>query len=158
MWSFIKTIFHLAWTDGLLYIFKIGSSIILEICGQQIIKSLSILDQIPLDWFKHQSNDTCLLEGIPNSDLLSSLTIMQNHIFICDTGFLFLLLFNILWLVILLHSLDWFTPNFCVSLVGQRIMKVNRESGVFSNFQLSNLGTLGLPYWLNSPLETFYAA
>ncbi|KAG2380897.1 uncharacterized protein HKW66_Vig0202700 [Vigna angularis] len=44
------------------------------------------------------------------------------------------------------------------TLVGQRILKVCGESGVCSNFRLSNLGILGLPYWLNFPLETFYAA
>ncbi|QHO34909.1 hypothetical protein HN51_028423 [Arachis hypogaea] len=104
-----------------------GSSTILEICRQQITENLSILDQVPSDWFKHQNQHACLLEGIPNSDLLASVTTLQNHVIICDT-------------------------------VGQRIMKVDRESMVFSDFKLSNLGILGLPYWLNSPLETFYAA
>ncbi|KAK7290157.1 hypothetical protein RIF29_04381 [Crotalaria pallida] len=105
-------------------VFK-GSPRILEICGQEIRKNLSILDQIPCDLFQQQSNIVCLLEGLPHSDLLSSVTILQHHIFICDT-------------------------------VGQRILKVNRESRTSSNFQLSNLGILGLPYWLNSPLETVY--
>ncbi|KAK1551644.1 hypothetical protein Q3G72_001907 [Acer saccharum] len=41
--------------------------------------------------------------------------------------------------------------------VGQRIMKLSRESGVYSNFQLSNFGILGLPYWLPFPLERVYA-
>ncbi|OIW01028.1 hypothetical protein TanjilG_14211 [Lupinus angustifolius] len=104
-----------------------GSPTILEVCGQEIMKNLSILDQIPRDWFRQQSNNPRLLEGLPHSDLLSSLTTLQHHIFICDT-------------------------------VGQRILKVDRESGVHSNFQLSNFGILGLPYWLNFPLETCYAA
>ncbi|KAJ1427989.1 Six-bladed beta-propeller, TolB-like [Sesbania bispinosa] len=99
---------------------------ILEICRQPIMKNLSIIDQIPCDWFQQQTNNGCLLEGLPNSDLLSSLTTLQNHIFICD-------------------------------MVGQKILKVNAESGVCLNFQLSNLGILGLPYWLNFPLETFYS-
>ncbi|XP_057414825.1 uncharacterized protein LOC130709473 isoform X2 [Lotus japonicus] len=99
---------------------------ILEICGQPIMKNLSILDQIPCDWFPKKPDNGNLLEGIPRSDLLSSLTTLQNHIFICDT-------------------------------VGQRIVKVNEESKVCVNFQLCNLGILGLPYWLNSPLETYYA-
>ncbi|KAE9611094.1 hypothetical protein Lal_00016217 [Lupinus albus] len=103
-----------------------GAPRILEICGQEIVKNLSILDQIPRDWFQRRSNNACLLDGLPNSDLLSSLTILQHHIFICDT-------------------------------VGQRILKVDRESGVHSNFQLSNFGILGLPYWLNFPPETCYA-
>ncbi|KAG6667580.1 uncharacterized protein LOC122315184 isoform X1 [Carya illinoinensis] len=40
--------------------------------------------------------------------------------------------------------------------VGQRILKIDRESGVFSNIQFSNFGILGLPYWLASPLERVY--
>jgi len=55
-----------------------------------------------------------------------------------------------------MHLLRLFTPNF-LSLVGQRVLKVCGESGVCSNFGLSNIGILGLPYWLNFPLETFYA-
>ncbi|KAE8692169.1 putative Clavata3/esr-related 41 [Hibiscus syriacus] len=41
--------------------------------------------------------------------------------------------------------------------VGQGVLKLNRESGISSNFQFSNLGMLGLPYWLSFPLERFYA-
>lgn len=50
------------------------------------MKNLSILDQIPCDWFPKKPDNGNLLEGIPRSDLLSSLTTLQNHIFICDTG------------------------------------------------------------------------
>lgn len=66
-------------------------------------------------------------------------------------------------LVALLSDLQRLLSLVCVyspiflSLVGHRILKVDRESGVCSNFQLSNLGILGLPYWMTSPLETFYA-
>lgn len=42
-------------------------------------------------------------------------------------------------------------------IVGQRILKIDRESGVSSNIQFSNFGILGLPYWLSSPLERVYA-
>ncbi|KAL2325068.1 hypothetical protein Fmac_024126 [Flemingia macrophylla] len=103
-----------------------GSSRILEICRQPIMRRLSIIDQISCDWFRQQPMNGFLLEGIPHSDLFSSLATLHNHIFICDP-------------------------------VGQRILKVNGESGVCSNFHLFNLGILGLPYWLNFPLETFYA-
>ncbi|KHG18798.1 NHL repeat-containing protein 2 [Gossypium arboreum] len=41
--------------------------------------------------------------------------------------------------------------------VGQGVLKLNRESGISSSFQFSNLGMLGLPYWLSFPLESFYA-
>ncbi|GMI66387.1 embryo defective 1974 [Hibiscus trionum] len=41
--------------------------------------------------------------------------------------------------------------------VGQGVLKLNRESGISSNFQFYNLGMLGLPYWLSFPLESFYA-
>ncbi|KAK7350247.1 hypothetical protein VNO77_08599 [Canavalia gladiata] len=99
---------------------------ILEICGQPIMKNLSTLDQIPCDWFQQQSNNGFLVEGLPRSDLLSSLATLHDDIFICDP-------------------------------VGQRILKVNRVSGIRSDFQLSNLRILGLPYWFNFPLETFYA-
>ncbi|KAK7316612.1 hypothetical protein RJT34_00204 [Clitoria ternatea] len=104
-----------------------GSARILEICGQPIMKSLSILDQIPSFCSQLQTNNGFLLEGLPHSDLLSSLATLNNQIFVCDP-------------------------------VGHRILKVNGESGVYSNFKLSKFGTLGLPYWLNFPLETFYAA
>ncbi|KAK7395821.1 hypothetical protein VNO78_16392 [Psophocarpus tetragonolobus] len=104
-----------------------GSPRILEICEQPIMKSMSLIDQIPSDWFPQQTKKSLLLGDLPDSDLLSSLATLHNHIFICDP-------------------------------VGQRILKVNRESGFCSNFQLSNLGILGLPYWLNYPLETIYAA
>ncbi|KAF7825724.1 Protein SUPPRESSOR OF QUENCHING 1, chloroplastic isoform A [Senna tora] len=104
----------------------IGSSENFEICRQQITKKLSLLDQVPSDWLQQQTENTCPMEGLPHSGLLSSMATLQNQIFICDT-------------------------------VGQRILKVNRESGVCSNFTFSNLGILGLPYWLMSPLETFYA-
>ncbi|XP_039025013.1 uncharacterized protein LOC120158174, partial [Hibiscus syriacus] len=42
--------------------------------------------------------------------------------------------------------------------VGQGVLKLNRESGISSNFQFSNLGVLGLPYWLSFPLERIYSA
>ncbi|KAB2003706.1 hypothetical protein ES319_D11G149600v1 [Gossypium barbadense] len=41
--------------------------------------------------------------------------------------------------------------------VSQGVLKLNRESGISSSFQFSNLGMLGLPYWLSFPLESFYA-
>nr|KJB42449.1 hypothetical protein B456_007G153600 [Gossypium raimondii] len=41
--------------------------------------------------------------------------------------------------------------------VSQGVLKLNRESGISSSFQFSNLGMLELPYWLSFPLESFYA-
>ncbi|XP_021907375.1 uncharacterized protein LOC110821742 isoform X2 [Carica papaya] len=38
-------------------------------------------------------------------------------------------------------------------IVGQRLLKLNSESGICSNMQFSNFGVLGLPYWLPLPLE-----
>ncbi|XP_028804603.1 uncharacterized protein LOC114759567 [Neltuma alba] len=103
-----------------------GSPEINEICREQITKKSSLLDHLGYDGFQQQIEYTCFVEGLPHSGLLSSLTTLQNQIFICDT-------------------------------VGQRILKVDGESGVCSNFKFSNLGILGLPYWMTSPLETFYA-
>ncbi|KAK6940548.1 NHL repeat [Dillenia turbinata] len=40
--------------------------------------------------------------------------------------------------------------------VGQKVLRLCKESGAISNFQLSNFGILGLPYWMASSLETFY--
>ncbi|XP_027360430.1 LOW QUALITY PROTEIN: uncharacterized protein LOC113868757 [Abrus precatorius] len=100
---------------------------ILETCGQPIMKNLCILDQIQCDWLQQQQiSNGFLVEGLPRSDLLSSLVTLHDHVFICDP-------------------------------VGQRILKVNGVSGICSDFQLSNLKILGLPYWLNFPLESFYA-
>ncbi|XP_031278260.1 uncharacterized protein LOC116136740 isoform X2 [Pistacia vera] len=42
-------------------------------------------------------------------------------------------------------------------MVGQRMLKLSKESGVLSNFQFSNFGILGLPYWLSFPLERVYS-
>ncbi|CAJ2655692.1 uncharacterized protein LOC123920050 isoform X2 [Trifolium pratense] len=103
-----------------------GSPRILKICGQLIGQNLSILDKIPCDQFQQKTNNVCVLDGLPHSDLLSSSTTFQNHMFICDKD-------------------------------RQRIMKVNIESGVCLDFQLSNLGSLGIPYWLTSPVDIFYA-
>ncbi|KAM7271731.1 hypothetical protein ACFE04_030945 [Oxalis oulophora] len=46
---------------------------------------------------------------------------------------------------------------FMCDLVGQRVLKFNKESGDCSNLQLSNFGVLGLPYWLSPYLERVYA-
>ncbi|KAK2357797.1 GDP-mannose transporter GONST3 [Trifolium repens] len=83
-------------------------------------------DKIPYNQFQHKTDKVCVLDGLPHSDLLSSSTTLQNHMFICDKG-------------------------------RQRIPKINIESGVCLDFQLSNLGLLGFPYWLISPVEIFYA-
>jgi len=73
--------------DSLLYLFSnVGSPRILEICGQSIMKRLSVIDRIPSDWFQHETKSASLLEGLPHSDLLSSLATLQNHIFVCDPG------------------------------------------------------------------------
>lgn len=58
------------------------------------MKSLSIIDQIPSDWFQQQTKNGFLLGGLQHSDLLSSLATLHNHIFICDPGILFPLLIN----------------------------------------------------------------
>ncbi|KAK2411614.1 haloacid dehalogenase hydrolase family protein [Trifolium repens] len=103
-----------------------GSPRIIEICRQLIGQNLSILDKIPCNQFQQKTNNVCVLDGLPHSDLLSSSTTLQNHVFICDKG-------------------------------RQRITKINIESGACLDFQLSNLGLLGFPYWLTSPVEIFYA-
>ncbi|XP_054794189.1 uncharacterized protein LOC129299746 [Prosopis cineraria] len=103
-----------------------GSPEIYEICRKQMSKKLSLLDHLAYDGFQQQIEYAYSVEGLPHSGLLSSLTTLQNQIFISDT-------------------------------VGQRILKVDRESGVCSKFQFSNLGILGLPCWLMPPSETFYA-
>ncbi|ESQ49328.1 hypothetical protein EUTSA_v10020116mg [Eutrema salsugineum] len=41
-------------------------------------------------------------------------------------------------------------------IVGQRVVKLNRESGACSSIQFSNIGILGLPYWLSIPLERVF--
>ncbi|WJX90249.1 hypothetical protein P8452_72164 [Trifolium repens] len=103
-----------------------GSPRIIEICRQLIGQNLSILDKIPCNQFQQKTNNVCIPDDLPHSDLLSSSTTLQNHMFICDKG-------------------------------RQRITKINIESGVCLDFQLSNLGLLGFPYWLTSPVEIFYA-
>uniref|UniRef100_A0A1J3JBQ1 NHL repeat-containing protein 2 n=1 Tax=Noccaea caerulescens TaxID=107243 RepID=A0A1J3JBQ1_NOCCA len=41
-------------------------------------------------------------------------------------------------------------------IAGQRVLKLNRESGARSSIQFSNIGILGLPYWLSIPLERVF--
>lgn len=41
--------------------------------------------------------------------------------------------------------------------VAHRVLKISRESGACSNFQLSNFGILGLPFWLSFPVERVYS-
>ncbi|KFK38162.1 hypothetical protein AALP_AA3G076900 [Arabis alpina] len=38
----------------------------------------------------------------------------------------------------------------------QRVLKLDRESGACSSVQFSNIGILGLPYWLSIPLERVF--
>ncbi|PKA51496.1 hypothetical protein AXF42_Ash002862 [Apostasia shenzhenica] len=40
--------------------------------------------------------------------------------------------------------------------VGQRLLKYNRESSSVSSIHFSNLGVLGVPYWLNCPIERVF--
>jgi len=75
--------------DSLLYLFsKVGSPRILEICGQPVMKRLSVIDGIPSHWFQQEIKYGFLLGGLPHSDLLSSIATLHNHIFICDPGIL----------------------------------------------------------------------
>lgn len=150
------------------FVFGKGSSEIHEICRKQITKKLSLLDHVAYDGFQHQIEYSCPVEGLPYYGFLSSLTTLQDQIFICDTGFLFIFpfwwgrgdFFKISWSSV---SFFFFKKNVCIyspislSPVGHRILRVDRESGVCSNLQFSNLGILGLPYWMAPPLETFYA-
>ncbi|KAF4370276.1 hypothetical protein G4B88_012960, partial [Cannabis sativa] len=54
----------------------------------------------------------------------------------------------------LISSLTTFQDQIIMSdTVGQRVMKLSKDSQVASNFQFSNFGTLGLPYWLSPRLE-----
>ncbi|XP_042482662.1 uncharacterized protein LOC122063074 isoform X2 [Macadamia integrifolia] len=54
----------------------------------------------------------------------------------------------------LISSLATFQNSivFC-DTVGQRVLKLDRGSGIISNLQFSGFGVLGLPYWLSCPLE-----
>ncbi|CAN8260191.1 unnamed protein product [Cochlearia groenlandica] len=45
---------------------------------------------------------------------------------------------------------------FMTDIAGQRVLKLNRQSGECSSIQFSNIGTLGLPYWLSIPLERVF--
>ena len=74
-----------------IYYLKAGSPKILEICGQLIRQNLSTFDKIPCDQFQQKTNNVFALDDLPHSDRLSSLTKLQNHMFICDKGNHFLL-------------------------------------------------------------------
>ncbi|KAK9282548.1 hypothetical protein L1049_005469 [Liquidambar formosana] len=58
----------------------------------------------------------------------------------------------------LMSSLAMFQDHIIIcDTVGQRVLKFSGKSGVFSNFQFSNFGILGLPYWLAFSLERVYS-
>ncbi|KAK7836297.1 protein suppressor of quenching 1 [Quercus suber] len=59
---------------------------ILETCGQWIMEKVSLLKQIPCDWLQPQFEASGSQEELSYACLMSSLTTLQNHIFICDTG------------------------------------------------------------------------
>ncbi|KAI8012820.1 hypothetical protein LOK49_LG05G01753 [Camellia lanceoleosa] len=57
----------------------------------------------------------------------------------------------------LMSSIATFQDHIVVcDTVGQRVLKLSRESGFISSFHFSNLGILGLPYWVASSLERVY--
>ncbi|KAL7246942.1 hypothetical protein ACSBR2_001953 [Camellia fascicularis] len=57
----------------------------------------------------------------------------------------------------LMSSIATFQDDIVVcDTVGQRVLKLSRESGFISSFHFSNLGILGLPYWVASSLERVY--
>ncbi|CAH2054710.1 unnamed protein product [Thlaspi arvense] len=41
-------------------------------------------------------------------------------------------------------------------IVGQRVLKLDRESGACSSLRFTNIGILGLPYWFSIPLERVF--
>ncbi|XP_062078777.1 uncharacterized protein LOC133783236 isoform X2 [Humulus lupulus] len=54
----------------------------------------------------------------------------------------------------LVSSLTTFQDQIIISdTVGQRVVKLSEDSKVVSNFQFSNFGILGLPYWLSPHVE-----
>ncbi|XP_058207028.1 uncharacterized protein LOC131320355 isoform X1 [Rhododendron vialii] len=58
----------------------------------------------------------------------------------------------------IMSSLATFEDHIAIcDTVGQRVLKLNRESGCISSFHFSNFGILGLPYWVSSSLERVYA-
>ncbi|PON60790.1 Six-bladed beta-propeller [Trema orientale] len=58
----------------------------------------------------------------------------------------------------LISSLTTFRNQIVISdMVGQSVVKLSEDSKVFSNIQFSNIGILGLPYWLSPRLERAYA-
>ncbi|XP_056842449.1 uncharacterized protein LOC108857050 isoform X2 [Raphanus sativus] len=57
----------------------------------------------------------------------------------------------------LLSSFSKFGDDIVMTdITGQRVLKLNRESGACSSIQFSNIGILGLPYWLSTPLERVF--
>ncbi|CAH8355176.1 unnamed protein product [Eruca vesicaria subsp. sativa] len=57
----------------------------------------------------------------------------------------------------LLSSFSKFGDDIVMTdIAGQRVLKLNRESGACSSIKFSNIGILGLPYWLSTPLERVF--
>ncbi|KAF8077446.1 hypothetical protein N665_1035s0008 [Sinapis alba] len=57
----------------------------------------------------------------------------------------------------LLSSFSKFGDDIVMTdIAGQRVLKLNRGSGACSSIQFSNIGILGLPYWLSIPLERVF--
>jgi hypothetical protein len=53
------------------------------------MEKVSILKQMPCDWLQLQIDTSCSQEGLSYAGLMSSVTTLQNHLFICDTGIIF---------------------------------------------------------------------
>lgn len=120
------------------------------------MEKLAVLNKMPHDWLQQQVDSNFSLEGIPYAGLMSSLATFQDDIVICDTGT------NFYWTnhLCIFMDISFFSsyPLFIMSYthvceVAQRILRLNGESGDFTNLEFSNFGILGLPYWFSFPLE-----
>ncbi|XP_050364032.1 uncharacterized protein LOC126782770 isoform X2 [Argentina anserina] len=57
---------------------------IMDVCGLEIMKKVSLLKQMPDDWLQQQTNAVCSPKRLPYAGLISSLTTLQNHVILCD--------------------------------------------------------------------------
>lgn len=131
----------------------------MEICGELMTEKLSVLKHLPSNWLQQQTKAISSCKEQPSAALLSSFTEFGDEIVMTDIGKKKLTQLR-LHCFISVHQL---THQFFLLLMristyeaGQRVLKLNRESGARSSIQFSNIGILGLPYWLSIPLERVF--
>ncbi|KAF3785885.1 NHL repeat-containing protein 2 [Nymphaea thermarum] len=104
-----------------------GQGAVMDFC-KPVIKSRLAMAKETYHKLQLQCRINCnSLEELSYAHMISSVAKIEGNILLCDPG--------------------------CID--GGKIIKYHHGSDKFSSLQFSNFGVLGLPYWLDCPLEVF---